>query len=178
MQTLDHDEETVSIDATPDVVYALVSDVTRTPDFSPEILECAWLDGATGPAVGARFTAINKSNPKRPSWNNKPIVTAADPGREFAFSRTEKFAGTIVWRYLLEPEGNRTRLTESYTVVKPVSRLGWFVIEKVFGNPDRRGDLRFGMQETLRRLSVAAEDVQRAATRLGRETPSLDLQDS
>lgn len=161
MQTLDHDEATVSIGATPDIVYALVSDVTRTPDFSPEILECVWLDGATGPAMGARFKATNKSNPKRPSWSNKPIVTVADPGREFAFTRTEPFAGTILWSYRLEPGGGRTRLTESYTVVKPITRFGWFIIEKVFGNPHRHDDLRSGMAETLRRLQTAAEGDQR-----------------
>lgn len=164
MQTLDHDEVALSINAPSDVVYALVSDVTRTPDFSPQILECTWLDGATGPVVGARFKARNKANPRRPSWNNTPVVTVADPGREFAFSRTEPFAGTIVWRYLFESEGTRTRLTESYSVVKPVSRLGWFVIEKLFGNPDRRADLRSGMQETLRRLAAAAEREQRVST--------------
>ncbi len=162
MQTLDHDELSVTVDARPDVVYALISDVTRTPEFSPEIISCSWLDGATGPTVGARFKATNKTNRNRPSWNNTPVVTVADPGREFAFSRSEKFAGTIVWRYLLEPEGNRTRLTESYTVLKPVSRLGWFVIEKVFGNSDRRADLRSGMIKTLRRVSTAAEGDQRA----------------
>jgi len=108
VQTLDHDEASISIDAAPEVVYALVADVTRTPEFSPEILDCTWLDGATGPAVGARFKATNKSKPKRPSWNNKPVVTVADPGREFAFTRTEPFAGTMLWRYRLEREGDRT----------------------------------------------------------------------
>jgi hypothetical protein len=69
------------------------------------------------------------------------VVTAADPGREFAFSRTEKFTGTIVWRYRLEREGDGTRVTESYDVVKPVTRFGWFVIGRLFGGHDRRSDL-------------------------------------
>lgn len=55
MQTLDSDEVTVHIDAHPDVVYDLIADVTRMPEFSPEVIRCEWLDGATGPAVGARF---------------------------------------------------------------------------------------------------------------------------
>jgi hypothetical protein len=41
-------------------VYAVIADVTRIPEFSPVILECRWLDGVTGPAVGARFAARNK----------------------------------------------------------------------------------------------------------------------
>ena len=35
-----------------ETVYELVADVTRMPEFSPEIRRCSWLDGATGPAVG------------------------------------------------------------------------------------------------------------------------------
>lgn len=65
-------------------------------------------------------------------------MTTAGPGREFAFSRTEPFAGTVVWHYQFEPEGNGTQVTESYEVTRPVTRVGWFVIEKVFGCPDRR----------------------------------------
>ena len=156
MQTLDHDHVSVHIDAPPDVVYALVADVTRTPEFSPEIVRCTWLDGATGPVVGARFEAVNKAG-RGPQWKNRPVVIAAEPGREFTFSRTEKFAGTLVWRYLLEPDGTGTRLTESYNVTRPVSRLGWFVIGGLYGLRDRRTDLRAGIQQTVQRIRAAAE---------------------
>ena len=43
------------VDAPPEVVWGLVSDVTNTGRFSPETFEAEWLDGATGPAVGTRF---------------------------------------------------------------------------------------------------------------------------
>ena len=59
MQTMDRDEVSATIAAPPERVYALVADVTRTPEFSPEVTSCSWLDGATGPAVGARFEAVN-----------------------------------------------------------------------------------------------------------------------
>lgn len=156
MQTLDHDHLSVRINASPDVVYKIVADVTRTPEFSPEILRCAWLDGATGPAVGARFEAVNQAG-RGPAWKNRPVVTVADPGREFAFSRTEKLAGTLVWRYVLEPDGQGTRLTESYEVTRPITRLGWFVITHLYGNHDRRADLRAGMRQTLHRIRDVAE---------------------
>ena len=67
IQDLAHDSVSLHMRAGPDDVYALVADVTRTPDFSPEILECTWLDGATEPAVGARFKARNKVA-NRPAW--------------------------------------------------------------------------------------------------------------
>jgi len=156
VQTLDHDHLSTHIDAPPEAVYALVADVTRTPEFSPEILSCTWLDGATGPAAGARFEAVNKVT-RGPSWKNRPVVTAARPAREFAFARTEKLAGTVVWRYQLEPADGGTRLTESYQVTRPITRVGWFVITHLFGCRDRRAELRTGMEQTLRRIRETAE---------------------
>ena len=156
MQTLDHDQVVLEIDALPEKVYDLVADVTRTPEFSPEVRRCTWLDGATGPAVGARFEVVNKAG-RGPAWKNRPLVIVADRGREFAFSRTEKAAGTLVWRYRFEPVGDGTRVTESYEVTEPITRLGWFIIGGLYGLKDRRADLRSGMQLTLEQLRRTAE---------------------
>ena len=163
MQTLDHDELSIHIDAPPLEVYELVADVTKTPEFSPEVQRCVWLDGATSATLGARFEATNKVH-RGPSWKNRPVVTAADPGREFAFSRTEKMSGTLIWRYRFEPEEGGTRVTESYEVTKPLTRMGWFVIGRLFGCPDRHADLHAGMQQTLSRLREAAETHGAAST--------------
>ena len=156
MQTLDRDEVSTVVAASPEKVYALVADVTRMPEFSPEVTSVRWLDGATGPVAGARFEAVNTAASGK-SWKNRPVVTVADPGREFAFTRTETAAGTIAWRYRFEPVDGGTRIVESYEVERPVSRLGWLVIEKVFRGGDRREALRAGMRTTLERLRVAAE---------------------
>ena len=161
MQSLDHDEVSIHIGATPADVYALIADVTRMPEFSPEILECTWLDGATGPAVGARFAAVNKV-PNRPSWTNKPVVTVVEPARTFAIERTEKLGGTVEWRYEFVAVDGGTRLTESYTVKRPISRLGWFMIGVLFARRDRRTDLQTGMQTTLERIRAVAEAKTRA----------------
>ena len=85
------------------------------------------------------------------------MVTVADRDREFAFSRTEPFAGTVAWRYRFEPVDGGTRVVESYEVERPVTRVGWLVIEKVFRAGDRREELRAGMRTTLERLRVLAE---------------------
>ena len=156
IQHLDHDSTSLRMRARPDDVYALVADVTRTPEFSPEILECTWLDGATGPAVGARFKARNKVA-DRPSWSNEPVVTVVEPGRQFSFARTEKFAGTVEWTYRFEVDGDGTLVTESYDVTRKLSPVGWFVIGVLFGRKNRRGDLRSGMEQTLQRMREAVE---------------------
>ena len=156
MQSLDHDTAEIVVAAPPEHVYDLVADVTRTPELSPEVVDVRWLDGATGPAVGARFEAVNLSSGGK-RWKNRPVVTAADRGREFAFSRTEPFAGTVAWRYRFEAVEGGTRVVESYAVERPVTRVGWFVIEKVFRSGNRREELRAGMRTTLERLRVLAE---------------------
>lgn len=155
-QQLTTDSLSRTIQAPPLALYEIISDVTRTPELSPEIVRCTWLHGATGPVVGARFRAINKAG-RGPSWPNKPVVITADPGREFAFARTEPFAGTIEWRYEFEPDGEGTRVTESYTVTKQLNIIGWFIIDTLYGLKDRRSDLRAGMQRTLEQLANIAE---------------------
>ena len=155
-QQLDRDAVSLVIDAAPEVLYDLVADVTLTPKLSPEVVSCRWLDGATGPAVGARFEATNKAG-RGPAWKNFPVVTAADPGREFAFARTERFSGTVSWRYRFQPEGTGTLVTESYEVTQPVSSVGWFIIGGLYGLRDRRQDLRTGMEQTLQRLRALTE---------------------
>lgn len=155
-QDLDHDSVSLHIEAPPEAVYALIADVTRTPEFSPEIIRCTWVGGATGPAVGARFRAFNKV-PRRPPWSNKPVVTAVEPARTFSFARTERFAGTVEWTYRFEPDGAGTRVTESYTVSRPISPVGWFIIGVLFNRKDRRNELRAGMEQTLQRVRAVAE---------------------
>ena len=66
----------------------------------------------------------------------------------------EWFAGTLVWRYQFEPDGTGTLVTESYEVTRPISRIGWFIIERLAGLHDRRADLRRGME---RPCSVCAK---------------------
>ena len=76
-----HDSVTVHIDATPDEVWALVSDVTKIGRYSPETFEAEWLGGATGPAVGARFRGHVKRNGKGPVYWSPCTVVASEPGR-------------------------------------------------------------------------------------------------
>jgi hypothetical protein len=151
------------IEASPEVLYDFISDVTRTPELSPEVVKCTWIKPATGPVVGARFKSINSAG-RGPNWPNKPVVVTADTGREFAFTRTEVGGGTVEWRYRFVPEGTGTRVHESYSVIKPLNLLGWFIIDTLYGLKDRKSDLRNGMTQTLDKLAQLTE---RASDRTG-----------
>src|SRR5258708_6330417 len=88
------------IEAGPEVVYDLVADVTRMGEWSPECVGCEWVDGATGPAVGARFRGRNRHGLAR--WSNKPRVVAADRGRMFGFVATDPIGRDMTrWTYRL-----------------------------------------------------------------------------
>jgi hypothetical protein len=152
-----HDAVSTEIAAGPETVYALVSDVTRMGQWSPECVRCTWAKGATGPVVGARFKAKNKGR-RGPAWSNMPTVTVAEPGREFAFNRGGPGLGSYTWRYVLEPTATGTRLTESFEADPPLgSAISW-VMEKLLGSSDRDADLHQGMTTTLARIKAAAEE--------------------
>jgi hypothetical protein len=144
------------IEAAPQTLYDLVSDVTRTPERTADIVRCEWLDGATGPVVGARFKSINRQG-RGPNWSNKPVVTVADPGTEFSFTRTEPFAGTILWRHRFVAEGTGTRMYESYKVIKPLTIVGWFIIGTLYGMKDRQAELRASMIASMERVAELVE---------------------
>jgi len=64
-------------------VWAMVSDVTRMCEFSPENTGCEWIKGSTGPSVGARFRGTNANGKKQ--WKSDATVVEAEPGKSFAF---------------------------------------------------------------------------------------------
>jgi hypothetical protein len=92
----------------PEDVYDLVSDVTRTGEWSPVCRACWWDEGA-GPQPGAWFTGRNEQGGR--TWETRSQVTAAERGREFTFL----VGGAWVrWSYRLEAVPGGTRLTEEW----------------------------------------------------------------
>jgi hypothetical protein len=154
MKRLDHDEVRQLIDTDPGALYDIVSNVTRTPEWSPEVVSCSWLDDATGPAVGARFKARNKR--RWFSWSNKPVVDVADQGREFAFTRTEPGGGSIRWSYRFEPGDNGTTVVLSYHVLRKVPVGLHMILRVLFGVRDLGADLHENMRTSLTRLAALA----------------------
>ena len=143
-------ERSIEIAATPEQVYAVVSDVSRTGEFSPECRGAEWLDGAAGPAPGARFVGHNRGGPL--AWSRRGRVISADPGREFSFVTEEQGREGTVWTYRLRPAGAGTLLTESYEV----HWIPWWmrVVDAV---TFRRQQLGRNLATTLARLKAAIE---------------------
>jgi hypothetical protein len=100
--------DSIVVARSPEELYDLVSDVTRTGEWSPVCIGCSWDEGATG-QVGDWFTGRNET-PTR-TWETRSQVVAAERGREFAWVVGE---GVVRWGYTLEPVEGGTLLTESW----------------------------------------------------------------
>jgi hypothetical protein len=148
-----HDSVTVHMAASPEKIWALVSDVTKIGRYSPETFEAEWLDGATGPAVGATFRGHVKRNGKGPTYWTTCTVMASEPGRAFAFGVGSGDKPLNVWRYELAPSGEGTDVTESFTLAQTVPlRIYWACLGWARGKTNRNG-----MQTTLERIKAEVE---------------------
>jgi uncharacterized protein YndB with AHSA1/START domain len=145
----------IHIDAPAEKVYAVISDVRRMGEWSPECRECEWLDGATGPTVGARFKGSNRNGFVR--WSTKPRVVAADPGREFAFVTEVRGNELTKWSYRFEPDAGGTLVTESFEMMNDVPRVVDLTERYIMRIKDRRANLESDMAETLGRVKAAVE---------------------
>lgn len=101
--------DSVIVALDPDTLYALVSDVTRMGEWSPQCRACWWDDPDAGPVQGAWFTGRNET-PQR-VWETRSQVVAADPGREFAW---EVNNGWVRWGFTLAPSETGAMLTQSW----------------------------------------------------------------
>ena len=150
-----HGAVTLRIDAPPEEVWALVSDVTNTGRFSPETIEAEWLDGATEPAVGRRFRGHVLRNGRPPAYWTNCRVTDCVRGEVFAFDVLGPRDRTMnSWRYEFEADGAGTSVTESFRLpANPAMKLYWAVFGRARGRTNESG-----MRETLERVKLAAEE--------------------
>ena len=147
------DSVTVHMAAPADRIWDLVSDVTKIGSYSPETFEGEWLEGASGPAVGARFRGHVKRNGKGPTYWTTCTVTASVPGREFAFGVGSADKPLNIWRYRLEPTADGTDVTESFELARtPLLRLYWALLGWARGPTNRNG-----MRTTLERIKAEVE---------------------
>jgi hypothetical protein len=139
--------------ATPDAVYALVSDLPGMGRLSNENTGGRWLGGATGPAVGARFRGHNRNGWRR--WSTTVEVEQAEPGRRFAFRVSYYGVPVSLWSYDLEPVEGGTTVTEAWEDRRPV----WFKTPAGLftGELDREAATARGIEHTLAAIKAAAE---------------------
>ncbi|HET6653982.1 MAG TPA: SRPBCC family protein [Nocardioides sp.] len=145
----------VDVDAQPADVWAVVSDVSRMPEFSPE-LRWAFAVGAREPRIGMRLVGINRRG--YAVWPTTSKVVRFEPDRAVAWHTRESGA---TWTYELEPTATGTRLTGRRDLAG--FTLGTTLLAPVIGGAaghDR--ELADGIRQTLLRIKAAVESARTA----------------
>ena len=147
------DKVSVWMDAPIAEVWDLVSDVTRIGEFSPETFEAEWVDGASGPELGAHFRGHVKRNGVGPVYWTSCKVTSCEPGREFGFAVYGAGVRANNWKYELTPRDGGTDVTESFELGGALPlRLYWLALGWTRGKTNEKG-----MQQTLERIRAVLE---------------------
>lgn len=150
-------ESSIEIDASPEDVFAMVADVTRMGEWSPEAVGADWLRDGTG-KVGDWFTGHNKAGERE--WSRDCEVMAAEPGRDFTFVVGGAEANCTWWSYEMEPTGasgtgaSGTVLTERWWFVNKTPAIAAATPEQYAARLAMTGPM---IDETLAAIKVAAE---------------------
>ena len=142
----------VTINAAPEKVYALITDLPTLASLGEEIAAMEWRKGHAV-APGAVFKGHNRSGSKK--WTTTCTVTEAQPGRAFAFDVRHTVLPIAHWRYVIEPTDGGCRVTERTWDRRPA----WFakVAGVATGVHDRTAANEEHIRATLQRLKEKAE---------------------
>jgi len=147
------------IGAPPDRVWELVSDVELMPAMSSELQSVEWLDGANGPAAGARFAGRSKHDAMG-EWETTSQVVEFEPGRVFGWAVGDPASPSALWRFRLESKDGGTELSEWMQMGPGRSGLS-FAIDRM---PDKEQKIVFvRMREFERNITATLEQIKALA---------------
>jgi len=97
-------EVSIVVDATPEQVWELVSDITLPARFSSELQAAEWIDDTTFRGHNVHEAAGE--------WETVCTVTERDSPRVFAYAVGDPANPSASWRFTVAPEGEGSRLTQ------------------------------------------------------------------
>lgn len=140
----------IDIAAPPERVWALISDLSLMPRWSPQCRKMKVL----GPvAPGSRTVNLNRRGLL--VWPTTSRLLEVEPQRKLAFRVNEN---NTVWSYELEPTASGTKVVETRRADDGVKKLSNFLVGNFMGGvPSFEDELVDGMNQSLARLKAAAE---------------------
>ncbi|MDR3663831.1 MAG: SRPBCC family protein [Mycobacterium sp.] len=146
-------EDSIEIAAPPAEVWAVVSDLRRMAEWSPQVESTRLRNGAQNVALGVEFTNLNSQGELK--WTTHGTVVRMEPDREVAFRIEENWA---VWSFRLEPTRAGTKLTQQRETPDGISEYSLQVTDAHLGGQQVFTEtLRAGMHETLAAIKAALE---------------------
>lgn len=124
--------DSVRISAAADTVYGIVTDLSRSGEWSEECRGGQWVSGTPG-TVGAVFRGENSRGADvvgwapvvRGNWTTDSEVIAAEPGRTFSWAIRNKAgqAQQSVWSFDVEPDGAECVLVHRFRMDAPTEGI-------------------------------------------------------
>ncbi|MFD4368580.1 SRPBCC family protein [Rhodococcus sp. NPDC058521] len=144
-------EATIDIDATPNDVWAIVSDLKRMGEWSPQCRKMKVL----GDTVSEGTKTVNLNRKGMLVWPTTSKVVRYVPEKTIAFRIVEN---RTIWSYEIEPTATGSRVVERREAPTGISKVSQVLVKAVLGgNEDFEKDLVEGMNATLRRIKSEAE---------------------
>jgi uncharacterized protein YndB with AHSA1/START domain len=141
-----------TIAAPPGRVWSLVTDVSRMPEWSPELVRMLPLKRG-GMRRGQWYLGINRR--KVVVWPTRNVVAVLEPGRVVAWDTTTSGAR---WIWEVAPSGEGTRVVHRRPVPERQTLLSQVFARIFLGGVDGHADeLETGMAATVQRLKEVAE---------------------
>ena len=141
------------VKASPEKIWSLVTDLPRMGEWSPENQGGEWLDGATGPAVGAKFKGHNQNGKK--SWNATVQIFECEPPTKIVFALVVGKSRWCDWVWEITPTNDGCLVTHSWLDYRSLfaDKVGG-ILSNV---KDRSVHNRKNMEATLEAVAKAAE---------------------
>ncbi|OSC39473.1 SRPBCC family protein [Mycobacterium decipiens] len=140
----------IDINAPAAKVWALISDLRRMPQWSPQ---CRWMRPIGPLRQGTRTINLNRRN--HLFWPTTCTVVEIVPEQKLAF-RVD--SNRSIWSYELEPNAHGTRVTESRHAENGVSSFSNLSVNALFGGTTNfERELVEGMNASLANIKTAAE---------------------
>jgi uncharacterized protein YndB with AHSA1/START domain len=143
------------IAAPADKVYAMVTDLARMGEWSPDNVGGTWKSG-DGAAPGAVFKGKNQNGKKK--WSGVVKIVDVTPPSRFAFTTIVGPMKICTWSYDIEPTGSGCKVTESWVDQRNAVFSLPFLGKAVTGVADRATHNKAAMETTLANLKKAAEN--------------------
>ncbi|MFG2727840.1 SRPBCC family protein [Streptomyces canus] len=157
-------EVPIWIAAPPERVWELVSDIELMPRLSSELHSVEWLDGTTGPALGARFVGRSKHKDFG-EWATTSHIVEYEPPRVFAWAVEDPQHPTAIWRFTLEPQDGGTLLRQWMQMGPGRSGLS-FAIDRM---PEKEQKIVFvRMREFESNIGATLEAIKKLAEEPGK----------
>lgn len=140
----------IHIAAPPRDVWAVVSNVRRTGEWSPE---CARVVPVGGPRRGSFLIGFNRRAKVR--WATVSRIRRYEPELEIGWT---VLTNRSEWSYRLEPQSDGTQLTQTRRTPRGEGRFAlWFTKRLLGGQASHDDELEAGMSTGLQRIKELAE---------------------